>query len=607
MQKIVFFQKVNFRCTLLIWQHRSIYLTAVLILVFAYRICAQAQSKAPRPLPEQCTDSLPNRDVLPIPPLYEHANAVVPCYENSRPHGEIVAMHTSEDTASVAYFIEGVQHGPYVSYHENGTLNIKAFYVLGKLEGRYERFYKNGTLAAEGRYQDGTPHGQWQYYYQNGKLASKGKLVENKFEGSWYFYYPNGQLKQIEVWRNFLLFDVGTFYTPNGGTRKTGTFTRGNGELWVYYEEGEIAQKTTYYNGKKQGRALRFSQEGHKLEEVFYQADTLHGPFFRYYANGILAEKGVYHKGQQSGEYARFTTKGTLVEKGFFRSNKKEGIWYTYSPKGELLAQHLYQDGKLLGTAQIYNEEGQLEEEGSYETGKKEGVWTTFYPSGKKHTEQMFRHGKRDGMYQEFAESGERLVEGAYVKGTREGTWRYYHPNALEMFVPIPYVWVLSSDKQSTNTPIVVAEYQHGQLNGEVLFRISKENLLQTEQWKDGQLLAASPMQFPAEKPLKDSRYKAGDMQRKWFDARGRLRLNGSYQQGIPEGTWQYFDRKERLILEGTINNTQRVGIWKLYTKRGKVAGTIDFAPSTPKIKWIRRRSERQYKRKNAALMQYLF
>ena len=112
-----------------------------------------------------------------------------------------------------------------------------------------------------------------------GKLISEGTMNGKLYNGKWTFYHNKfpGVLST-------------EFYDDNGNLQ---------GEKFVYYTNGQIAEKSHYNDGKLEGASKWYSEKGILLKELEYKDDELHG-FSKYYdANGIMLAEGEYQHGRK--------------------------------------------------------------------------------------------------------------------------------------------------------------------------------------------------------------------------------------------------------------------------------------------------------------------
>ena len=173
----------------------------------------------------------------------------------------------------------------------------------------------------------GQKTGWWKRYYNDGSLMYKGYFDEGKPSGVFKRYNPDGNLI------------AKMHHHPNY------TYTE------LYHENGKIQAKGKYQNQQKDSLWLFFTENGHKINEVFFKYDKKHG-----------LEKKFYRSGQCS-------------EMIHWKNGKKDSTYKQYYPSGALKMKATYDEGKMQGVTAYYHENGELATKGHYVQNLKEGPW----------------------------------------------------------------------------------------------------------------------------------------------------------------------------------------------------------------------------------------
>ncbi len=174
------------------------------------------------------------------------------------------------------------------------SIRYEGQFKHGKEVGLF-KFYKyvdeQSVLSATKKFNDSNNVAEVRFYSSKGKLISEGTMKGKTFIGPWKYYHKNSDnVMRIEQ------------YDDEGLQQ---------GELLVYYENGNLAEKSNYKNGKLEGKSILYSEKGIKIKEFIYRDNILDGP-------------SKYH-----------SNKGLLIIEGNYRNGKKHGIWKYYE-KGEL-------------------------------------------------------------------------------------------------------------------------------------------------------------------------------------------------------------------------------------------------------------------------------
>ncbi|TPV32907.1 toxin-antitoxin system YwqK family antitoxin [Paucihalobacter ruber] len=200
---------------------------------------------------------------------------------------------------------------------------------LDKSGHRHGYWTKNfeGTqqMRYEGNFENGKEIGVFKYYKLDGK---KSVLSATKL------FNANNNLAEVK------------FFTSKGKLVSEGTM---NGKLfigkWTYYHKNnDDVLKTEHYN----------------------DLGELHGESITYFENGIMAEKLQYQNGKLNGLCEWYTKNGNLFKSSEFRNDELQGLTKTYDEKGELIIEGAYQSDLRTGIWKYY-ENGQLTEERLYD------------------------------------------------------------------------------------------------------------------------------------------------------------------------------------------------------------------------------------------------
>ena len=140
-----------------------------------------------------------------------------------------------------------------------------------------------------------------------------GSYVLDEKDGLWGLFYENEQLQMEQMWKLGALMEVSPFYTSKGEELDAGTLTNGNGQLYMYYEDGTIQLNETYRNGRLNGKSMY------------------------YYEDGTLQVTGEYINNQRTGTWQEFSDRGRLIAEGMYKLDEKVGTWKYYNTRGKLV------------------------------------------------------------------------------------------------------------------------------------------------------------------------------------------------------------------------------------------------------------------------------
>ncbi|MFK7833548.1 MAG: toxin-antitoxin system YwqK family antitoxin [Winogradskyella sp.] len=125
------------------------------------------------------------------------------------------------------------------------------------------------------------------------KVISEGQMNGKRYIGQWIYYHKNATVKMIEEHYN----DAGQL----------------EGERFVYFKDGTIAESANYKNGKLDGESKWFSKKGTVLRHTHYKDDHLEGKTTNYDTNGNITSEGNYIKSQKKGIW-KYYKQGKLAK-----------------------------------------------------------------------------------------------------------------------------------------------------------------------------------------------------------------------------------------------------------------------------------------------------
>lgn len=146
-------------------------------------------------------------------------------------------------------------------------------------------------------------------------------------------------MKKLVVLMVLMAVSIGTFaqkvvlrdgiYFEEKGTPFTGVLT-------TLYANGQKKSEVTIVNGKEDGSALYFAEDG------------------------TVLEKGNFSNGMRNGNWTRFSPAGVIIGIASFTNGKKDGTWVVNNEKGAKLFEMTYRNGEKVGVWTTWNDEGQV-------------------------------------------------------------------------------------------------------------------------------------------------------------------------------------------------------------------------------------------------------
>ena len=201
---------------------------------------------------------------------------------------------------------EGLRHGIWKKYYDNTTiLRYEGEFNHGKEIGLF-KYYKNvdkkASLTATKQFNETDNKAYVTFYTSKGKVVSEGEMAGKLYIGEWKYYQKNSKkLLTLENYDSEGLLD---------------------GDRFVYYENGQVAEKQFYIHGKLDGPSFWYSEKNVVLKEFQYVNGELHGVSKFYNPKGDLILEGNYKQGKKHGIWKTYENEKLIEEKDF-----------TYKPK----------------------------------------------------------------------------------------------------------------------------------------------------------------------------------------------------------------------------------------------------------------------------------
>ena len=201
---------------------------------------------------------------------------------------------------------KGLRHGIWKKSFEGiNSIRYEGQFDHGKETGLFN-FYKyidkKSVLSATKQYNNDNNIVAVKFYSSKGKVISEGKMRGRNFIGTWTYYHKNSEaVMRIEQYDDLGLQQQ---------------------ELLIYYENGKIAERSFYKDGKLDGKSYLYNEEGIKIKEFNYIKNELDGPSNYYTSSGQLLIEGSYRNGKKHGIWKYFEGGKLKEEKDFTRHSK---------------------------------------------------------------------------------------------------------------------------------------------------------------------------------------------------------------------------------------------------------------------------------------------
>jgi len=178
---------------------------------------------------------------------------------------------------------------------------------------------------------------------------------------------------------------------------------------FAYSQSYELIGKDTVNftdaQGKKQGQWIVMGKHKpgtchaptQKVEEGKYSMNRKTGTWVEYYCNGNAKNKIPFINGRADGYAYMYHENGKLAEEGTWKNNRWVGNYKLYYENGEVQHDFVYNDGGKRDGVQKYNHDnGQTAIVGSFANGKETGKFQEYTPEGQLKAEKSYNDGNVD-------------------------------------------------------------------------------------------------------------------------------------------------------------------------------------------------------------------
>lgn len=158
-------------------------------------------------------------------------------------------------------------------------------------------------------------------------------------------------------------------------------------EVTIYYDSGKIKQVIEInQDSVRNGKLVRFAENGDTLELAHYKDDKLEGKRKLYYANNQVE----------------------IIE--HYKRDSLQGLYQVYNQDQSLLLEAEYDKNQIVGMITKYFPSGAILEKVSYKNNVENGPFTEYYESGQKKWEGTYKDGDNEfGLLIHYAENGDTI------------------------------------------------------------------------------------------------------------------------------------------------------------------------------------------------------
>ena len=174
-------------------------------------------------------------------------------------------------------------------------------------------------------------------------------------------------------------------------------------QTWELYGKDTINKIDV--DGKKQAKWILMGkhkpgtcyQPDQKAEEGKYKDNRKTETWIEYYCNNNMKNKLTFVNGRPDGYAQMFHENGKISEEGNWKNNRWVGNYKLYYDNGQVQHEFVFgATGKREGAQKYYYDNGELAIEGNFVNGKESGIIKEYYENGDPKAEKNFADGNVD-------------------------------------------------------------------------------------------------------------------------------------------------------------------------------------------------------------------
>tara|TARA_R110000765_G_scaffold10021_1_gene31210 strand:- start:485 stop:1114 length:630 start_codon:yes stop_codon:yes gene_type:complete len=122
-----------------------------------------------------------------------------------------------------------------------------------------------------------------------------------------------------------------------------------NGFSIAVHDNGTMAEKVGFFNGKREGIAEKWSEAGVLRVAYHYKNNRLEGSYKSWWENGQLAQEANYVNGNMDGIEKKWYPDGQLAKERKLVNGKENGLQKAWLQNGTLYVNYEAKNGRIFG------------------------------------------------------------------------------------------------------------------------------------------------------------------------------------------------------------------------------------------------------------------
>ena len=118
-----------------------------------------------------------------------------------------------------------------------------------------------------------------------------------------------------------------------------------------------------------------------------------------WHENGQMWERSTYKNGKRDGLYEAWYSNGRALKRCTYENEKPNGLYESWHSNGKMSGRRTYENGEIDGLCESWHPNGQILNRCTYKNGKKDGLYELWYANGQMAKRCTYKNGKEDEVY----------------------------------------------------------------------------------------------------------------------------------------------------------------------------------------------------------------
>ncbi|RLD61108.1 MAG: hypothetical protein DRI95_14575 [Bacteroidetes bacterium] len=320
-----------------------------------------------------------------------------------------------------------------------------------------------------------------------------------------------------------------------------------------------------------------------------------------YYDDGSISSEGTMRNGKPDGYWKNYYSDSTLKSEGNRKEYMLDSLWKFYDEEGKIVLEINYIRDKKNGFRTTYHGDEVVKE--YFVDDIKQGYSYVLYPNDSIKMKISFNNGLEEGIAKEYDKEGTIIQLITYKKGyvvERErinrydldrqphGKWKwFYDEEILRLEGTFKHGLKNGYFKEYDREGNLLSATKY--VDGEKIEKAEELVKLEvrTDYYPDGKIKVVGTYKDGIPEGVRREYDKKGKVQKSYIFRKGRIVGEGIFtDEGKREGNWKEYYPDGTLKALGSYHNDNRVGKWKFYYHTGQLEEIGAYIDGEPDSTW---------------------